>query len=141
MVIYVYTPRCVVYPYGTVGSLARVDPPRFEAPLQSRLFAVRHNRVAFVIYFQTISTACPRRCARAIHVSFTLSSSSCLVSGNRYLKKILCIRTSGNINIFPFAKIKKQNVTIIIPFDFPFFNQRQTKTTQPIKKLFLPIDS
>lgn len=49
----------VVYPYGTLGSLdAQVDPPRFEAPLQSRLFAVRHNRVAFVIYFQTISTAC-----------------------------------------------------------------------------------
>ena len=28
-----------------------------------------------------------------------------------------------------------------VPFDFPFFNERQTKTTQPIKKLFLPIDS
>ena len=28
-----------------------------------------------------------------------------------------------------------------VPFDFPFFNERQTKTTQPIKKLFLLIDS
>ena len=28
-----------------------------------------------------------------------------------------------------------------VPFDFPFFNERQTKTTQPIEKLFLPIDS
>ena len=28
-----------------------------------------------------------------------------------------------------------------VPFHFPFFNERQTKTTQPIKKLFLLIDS
>ena len=36
---------------------------------------------------------------------------------------------------------KKAKYNDNVPFDFPFFNEHQTKTMQPIKKLFLLIDS
>ena len=42
---------------------------------------------------------------------------------------------------FSLCENKKAKYDDNIPFDFPFFNERQTKTTQPIKKLFLLIDS
>ena len=42
---------------------------------------------------------------------------------------------------FSFCENKKAKYDDNVPFDFPFFNERQTKTTQPIKKLFLLIDS
>ena len=42
---------------------------------------------------------------------------------------------------FSLCENKKAKYDDNVPFDFPFFNERQTKTTQPIKKLFLLIDS
>ena len=42
---------------------------------------------------------------------------------------------------FSLCENKKAKYDDNVPFDFPFFNKRQTKTTQPIKKLFLLIDS
>ena len=42
---------------------------------------------------------------------------------------------------FSLCENKKAKYEDNVPFDFPFFNERQTKTTQPIKKLFLLIDS
>ena len=42
---------------------------------------------------------------------------------------------------FSLCENKKAKYGDNIPFDFPFFNERQTKTTQPIEKLFLLIDS
>ena len=40
---------------------------------------------------------------------------------------------------FSLCENKKAKYDDNVPFDFPFFNERQT--TQSIKKLFLPIDS
>ena len=42
---------------------------------------------------------------------------------------------------FSLCENKKAKYDDNVPFDFPFFNKRQTKTKQPIKKLFLVIDS
>ena len=42
---------------------------------------------------------------------------------------------------FSLCENKKAKYDDNVPFDFPFFNERQTKTTQSIKKLFLLIDS
>ena len=42
---------------------------------------------------------------------------------------------------FSLCENKKAKYDDNVPFDFLFFNERQTKTTQPIKKLFLLIDS
>ena len=39
-----------------------------------------------------------------------------------------------------FCENKKAKYDDNVPFDFPFFNERQTKTTQSIKKLFLLIE-
>ena len=55
----------------------------------------------------------------------------------RRLKTAPNFLLSLRCNVFPFAKIKKQNMTIMFILIFHF----STKTTQPIKKLFLPIDS
>ena len=41
---------------------------------------------------------------------------------------------------FSLYENKKAKYDDNVPFDFLFFNERQTKTTQPIKKLFLLID-
>ena len=42
---------------------------------------------------------------------------------------------------FSLCENKKAKYDDNVPFDFPFFNEHQMKTMQPIEKLFLLIDS
>ena len=61
------------------------------------------------------------------------------------LLRLRRLKTARNFlwacDAFFLCENKKAKYDDNVPFDFPFFNERQTKTTQPIKKLFLPIDS